>query len=117
MPHQTRDTMATHTYIAAGARAGVPYDTAVFTRLLSLSQRLPPVAYVGMGIFELCPLTASYKSTHIWGRQTKNKCENPKDHFGFRAKGFRSARPRTLADPPLTSAYACRLYSALLASS
>ena len=60
MPHQTRDTMATHTYIAAGARAGVPYDTAVFTRLLSLSQRLPPVAYVGMGIFELCPLTASY---------------------------------------------------------
>ena len=36
------------------------------------------------------------------GRETKNKCENPKDHFGFRAKGFLSARPRTLADPPLT---------------
>ena len=75
MPHQTRDTMATHTYIAAGARAGVPYDTAVFTRLLSLSQRLPPVAYVGMGIFGAVSLTASYKSTHLWGAKPKTSAK------------------------------------------
>ena len=88
MPHQTRDTMATHTYIAAGARAGVPYDAAVFTRLLSLSQRLPPVAYVGMGIFGAVSLTASYKSTHLWGAKPKTSAKTQKTTLVFVPKVF-----------------------------